>query len=131
MAKEHLDPHGFPIEMDRPVVFSPNSLEPHTELSITESAQALGLPGKGYYNVPSIHGGVIYNPETQFQQIKQAVQQKHQEGFKYPNFPSVEEAVTAAKARSQHFNTIKAAELKGAVEKQRQQMMLNLMKKYK
>ncbi len=127
--KEVLDPSGFPIEMDRPVVFEEDDFEnPHTELSITESAEDLGLPGGGFYNVPSIYGGVIYDPKTQFDIIKQNVQKQAQTGFRFPNFPSIEEAEKAAQARSAYFNQIKADMLRQAVEKRRQELLLQMMK---
>jgi len=126
--KETLDPHGFPIEMDRPVVFESGKLDPHTELSITVPAKELGLQGEGFYNVPSIYGGVIYDPEKQFDIIRQNAQKQAQSGFRFPNFPSIEEAETAAKARSEYFNKVKAQMLKDAVAKQREQLMLNMIK---
>ena len=125
--KETLDPHGFPIEMDRPVVFDEGKLEPHTELSITVPAQELGFEGEGFYNVPSIYEGVIYDPQTQFDVIKQNVQKQAQSGFRFPNFPTVEEAETAAQARSQYFNQVKEQMLRDAVEKQRQKLILQIM----
>jgi len=125
--KETLDPHGFPIEMDRPVVFEEGKLDPHTELSITVPAQELGLQGEGFYNVPSIYDGVIYDPDKQFDVIRERVQKQAQTGFTYPNFPTVEEAVTAAKARSEYFNQAKEQMLRDAVEKQRQQLILRIM----
>jgi hypothetical protein len=127
LPKETLDPHGFPIEMDRPVVFDEGKLEPHTELSITVPAQELGFEGEGYYNVPSIYEGVMYDPQTQFDVIKQNVQKQAQSGFRFPNFPSVEEAETAAQARSQYFNQVKEQMLRDAVEKQRQKLILQIM----
>ena len=127
MPKETLDPAGFPIEMDRPVVFEEGKLDPHTELSITVPAQELGFEGEGYYNVPSIYGGVIYDPEKQFDVIRENVQKQAKTGFKFPNFPTVEEAETAAQARSQYFNQVKEQMLKDAVEKQRQRLILQLM----
>ena len=126
--KEVLDPHGFPIEMDRPVVFESGKLDPHTELSITVPAQELGLQGKGYYNVPSIYGGVIYDPDKQFDIIRQNAQKQAKEGFKFPNFPSIEEAEKAAKARSEYFNKVKAEMLREAVAKQREQLMLDMLR---
>ena len=125
--KETLDPHGFPIEMDRPVVFDEGKLEPHTELSITVPTQELGFEGEGFYNVPSIYEGVIYDPQTQFDVIKQNVQKQAQSGFRFPNFPTVEEAETAAQARSQYFNQVKEQMLRDAVEKQRQKLILQIM----
>ena len=128
--KETLDPAGFPIEMDRPVVFEEGDFEnPHTELSITESAEALGLPGTGFYNVPSIYGGKIYDPQTQFDIIRQNAQQQAASGFRFPNFPSIEEAEKAAQARSAYFNQIKADMLRQAVEKRRQELILQMMQR--
>ncbi len=130
--KETLDPAGFPIEMDRPVVFEEGDYKnPHTELSITESAEALGLPGQGFYNVPSIYGGVIYDPKTQFDIIKQNVQKQAQTGFRFPNFPTIQEAEKAAQARSAYFNKVKADMLREAVKKRKQELLLNMMKKGK
>lgn len=125
---EVFDPSGFPIEMDRPVVFEEGDFEnPHTELSITESAEDLGLPGTGFYNVPSIYGGKIYDPKTQFDIIRQNAQQQAATGFRFPNFPSIEEAEKAAQARSAYFNQIKADMLRQAVEKRRQELILQMM----
>jgi hypothetical protein len=128
--KEVLDPHGYPIEMDRPVVFDEGKLDPHTELSITESASDLGLPGEGFYNVPSIYEGKIYNPQdpTHYETIKNYVQKQASQGFRFPNFPSVEEAEKAAQARSEYFNQVKAEMLREAVEKRRQELMLQMIK---
>jgi hypothetical protein len=127
MPEETLDPHGFPIEMDRPVVFDEGKLEPHTELSSTFQAQELGLPGEGFYNVPTIYEGKMYDPEKQFPEIQRYVQQQAAQGFRFPNFPTVEEAVSAAQARSEYFNQVKAQQLQQAVEQQRQRLMLQMM----
>lgn len=127
--KEELDPHGFPIEMDRPVVFDEGGLEPHTELSMTESAQDLGFPGEGYYNVPSIYEGTIYDPKNDehYNKIKEYVQKQAAQGFRFPNFPTLEEAETAAKARSDYFNKIKEQQIQQAVEQQRQKLILRML----
>jgi len=131
MAEETLDPHGFPIEMDRPVVFDEGKLEPHTELSSTFHAKELGLPGEGYYNVPTIYDGKIYDPEKQFPEIQKYVQQQAATGFRFPNFSTVEEAVSAAQARSEYFNQVKAQQLQQAVEQQRQNLMLQMLERVK
>lgn len=131
MADEFLDPAGFPIEMDRPVVFEDDSLDPHTELSSTFQASELGLPGEGFYNVPTIYEGKIYDPEKDFPVIQQYVQKQAAEGFRFPNFPTVDEAVAAAKARSEYFNQVKADLLKQAVEQQRQKLILQMIQRYR
>lgn len=126
--KETLDPHGFPIQMDRPVVFEENDWQkPHTELSITVPAQELGFQGEGFYNVPSIYNGVIYDPQTQFDIIRQNVQQQAAQGFRFPNFPSADQAEEAAKARSEYFNQIKGDMLRKAVEDRRKKLLLQMM----
>jgi hypothetical protein len=131
--KEVLDPHGYPIEMDRPIVFDEGKLDPHTELSITEKASDLGLQGDGYYNVPSIYEGKIYNPQDpeHYETIKSYVQKQAAGGFRFPNFPSIEEAEKAAQARSEYFNQVKAEMLRDAVEKRRQELIIQMMQKPK
>ena len=123
-----IDPHGFPIEMDRPVVFDEGKLEPHTELSSTFHAKELGFPGENYYNVPTIYGGKIYDPEKDFETIKQNVQQQAAQGFRFPNFPDIAQAESAAQARSQYFNQVKAQQLQQAVEQQRQNLLLQMIR---
>jgi hypothetical protein len=126
--KEMLDPAGFPIEMDRPVVFEKDKDEPHTELSVTYSAKDLGLPGKGFYNVPSIYGGVMYDPDKQFDVIRQNVQKQSQAGFRFPNFATVDEATKAAQARSDYFNKIKAEMIEQAVKRRRDELIIQFLR---
>jgi hypothetical protein len=130
MPKETLDPHGFPIEMDRPVVFEEGDFDsPHTELSITETAQDLGLPGEGYYNVPSIYDGTIYNPDDpeHYNIIRQNVQRLHQGGFKFPNFPDIPTAEQAAQQRSEYLNQLRAQDLQKARETQIQKVIMQML----
>ena len=127
MADEHLDPHGFPIDMDRPVVFKEGSLEPNTELSITAHSGDLGLPGDSWYNVPSIWDGKHYDPRGQFDDIAKIVQERSAQGYKFPNFPSLEEAEKAAQARSQHLGELKRQQIEQAVQQQRQRLMLQMI----
>ena len=128
--QEVLDPAGFPIEMNRPVVFEEGDWQnPHTELSETYPAQELGLQGTGWYNVPSIWDGKIYDSQTPegFDAIRQNVTKQIESGFRFPNFANEEEAVAAAQARSEYFNKIKAQQLEDAVEQQRAKIMLQMI----
>lgn len=119
-----VDPHGFPIEMDRPVVFTKGDLEPNTELSVTMQGKELGLPDKErWYNVPSIYDGQLQKPDK----IREYVQKMVQGGFKFPNFPSLDEAEQAAVARSKFLGELKKDIIAKAVEQQRQKLMLQLM----
>jgi isocitrate lyase len=124
MAEEHLDPHGFPIEMDRPVIFTKGDLEPNTELSVTFQGKELGFPDEErWYNVPSIYEGKLQDEES----IKKFVQQKVQQGFKFPNFDTLDEAEAAASARSKYLGQLKKDQIEKAVEKQRQYLMLQML----
>ena len=128
MADEHLDPHGFPIDMDRPVVFKEGSLEPNTELSITAHSGDLGLPGDSWYNVPSIWDGKHYDPRGQFNDIAQRVQQAASQGYKFPNFPNLDEAEKAAGERSKYLGELKRQQIEQAIQQQRQKLMLEMFK---
>lgn len=124
------DPHGFHIEKDRPIVFEEGDFDsPHTELSITETAQDLGLPGEGYYNVPSIYDGTIYNPADpeHYNIIRQNVQKLHQSGFKFPNFPDIPTAEQAAQQRSEYLNQLRAQDLQKAREAQIQKVIMQML----
>jgi hypothetical protein len=126
--KEVLDPAGFPIEMNRPIIFDEGDWKnPHTEISYTFPARESGLEGENFYNVPSIYAGVRYDPKTQFDIIKQNVQKQVAEGFRFPNFPTEEQAIKAASERSNYFNQVKADMLRQAMEQRRQQLILQIM----
>ena len=122
-----VDAQGFPIDTSRPVVFDQSTFEPHTELSMTVPAKELGLPGNNYYNVPSIYNGQIYNPETQFKEIRQNVQANVANGVQYPNFSDVNTAVEAAKSRSHKLGEIRRDELNEAVQQKRRDFLMQLM----
>jgi hypothetical protein len=124
------DPGGFHIEKDRPIVFEEGDFDnPHTELSITETAQDLGLPVEGYYNVPSIYGGTIYNPADpeHYNVIRQNVQKLHQSGFKFPNFPDIPTAEQAAQQRSEYLNQLRGDDLQKAREAQIQKVIMQML----
>lgn len=128
MDEKHLDPHGFPIEMDRPVVFTKDNLEPNTELSITVQGKELGLPdGERWYNVPTIYEGL----QQPLEKIQEYVQKMIQGGFKFPNFGTVDEAEAAAVARSKYLGELKKDQIAKAIEQQRQKLMLQMMKRVK
>lgn len=128
MAEEHLDPHGFPIEMDRPVIFSKGNLEPNTELSVTFQGKELGFPdAERWYNVPSIYEGQV-QPEDK---IKEYVQKMSQQGFRFPNFATLDEAEQAAVARSKYLGELKKDIISKAVDQQRQKLMLEMMNRGK
>lgn len=112
------DKAGNPIDLTRPIVFDEGGNEPHTELSITELAKDLGLPGKGYVNVPSIYNGKMYNPDTEFDQIKKEVQKLAAQGEKFPTHPTVGIAEFNATQRSKDIGKVRDKELQDATRKQ-------------
>jgi len=126
-SSEYLDPAGFPVDIQRPIVFDEGGLDPHTELTSTFSAQELGFPGEGFYNVPTIYEGQIYDPEKQFSDIQKYVQQQYQQGYKFPTFPTSEEAVKAAQARSEYIGQIRQKELEQAIQQQRERLLLQML----
>lgn len=130
MNEEELDPFGYPIDLKRPIVFDEGGFDPHTELMITEEAQSLGFPGEGFYNVPSIYEGRIYDPQTEFEQIREKAFQALQGGARFPNFPSIEEAEKAAIARSEHIGKLRQAELAEARRNQQQRLMMEMLRKF-
>lgn len=112
------DKAGNPIDLTRPIVFDEGGNEPHTELSMTELAKDLGLPGKGYVNVPSIYNGKMYNPDTEFDQIKKEVQKLAAQGEKFPTHPTVGIAEFNAIQRSKDIGKVRDKELQDATRKQ-------------
>lgn len=121
------DPAGFPVDINRPIVFDPNKYEPHTELTETFKASELGLPGDGYYNVPTIYDGKIFDSEKDFDQIKKNVQQLQKQGFQLPFFSDLNEAKTQAQARSTYIGKIRNQELQDTIAKQRQNYLTSLL----
>lgn len=94
------DPHGFPIDMQRPKLPVPGGYQ--TEYSVTEQ-----FPDGRWYNVPSIWNGMALDPRTQWEQIMQNVQQQQAKGWTFPNFGSFPEAKQAAQERSQFLNILR------------------------
>lgn len=124
---QYRDQSGFPIDTSRPIVFDQGSYEPHTELTATYSAKELGLPGDGFYNVPTIYGGKIFDPDKDFDQIKKNVQDLYKQGMELPFYRNVEQATQGAIARSKEIGKIRGQELQDAVRKQQQNMLMGLL----
>lgn len=126
-ANQNVDASGFPIDVKRPIVFDEGRYEPHTELSATYTAKELGLPGKGFYNVPTIYNGQIFDPDKDFDTIKQNVQSMYKEGFKFPTFQDQKTAVENAISRSKDIGSLRGAELEDAINKRKQQFLMGLL----
>jgi hypothetical protein len=109
------DSAGYPIDLNRPIVFDPQGYEPHTELSMTAQGKELGLPNaNAYYNVPTIYGGQIYDPNTFSgnMDIRRNVQMNPNQ---YQSFPDTNSAVNQAIRRSQDIGNLRGDELNRAV----------------
>jgi hypothetical protein len=109
------DSAGYPIDLNRPIVFDPQGYEPHTELSMTAQGKELGLPNaNAYYNVPTIYGGQIYDPNTFSgnMAIRKNVQMNPNQ---YQSFPDTNFAVNQAIRRSQDIGNLRGDELNRAV----------------
>lgn len=126
-ADQYKDQAGFPIDVNRPIVYDPGKYDPHTELTETYKASELGLPGKGYYNVPTIYNGQIIDTEKDFDLLKKNVQEMASKGYKFPFFETSEEASKQARARSEYIGKIRSQELQDSVEKRKQQYLMGLL----
>jgi len=108
------DSAGTPIDTKRPIVFDPNGLEPHTELSMTATGKELGLPNaNAFYNVPTIYNGQIYDPST-FSGMNEIRKNAQQMPNQYASYPSGQEAVTNAIQRSKDIGNLRGDELRRA-----------------
>jgi len=110
-----MDSAGYLIDQNRPIVFDKGGYEPHTELSMTATGQELGLPnGNAFYNVPTIYGGQIYDPNTfaGMNAIRQNVQRNPNQ---YPQFTNADVAVQNAIQRSKDIGNLRGNELNRAV----------------
>lgn len=107
-AKTASDNQGYPVDLTRPIVTDDEGV--HTELSMTDKL------GNKYINMPTIWNGKRYNPDVpaEYGTIMQNYNQAKQQGWKFPEFENVSDAVAAAKDRSQHINNLRGAELMAA-----------------
>ena len=126
-GKENVDRSGYSIDVNRPIVFDKDGYEPHTELSATYTAKELGLPGKGYYNVPTIYNGQIFDPNADFDKIKENVLSLHKEGFKFPSFDNSKKAVEEAISRSKSIGDVRGQELNDSVEQRKRNYLMGLL----
>jgi hypothetical protein len=124
---QNVDQSGFPIDVTRPIVFDEGRNEPHTELTATYTAKDLGLPGEGFYNVPTIYGGKIFDPDKDFDKIKENVQSLYSQGIKFPIYKDEKIAVEQAIKRSQKIGEIRGQELSDAVRNRQSNMLMGLL----
>lgn len=91
------DPRGFPIDRTRPEVPMEGG-NYGTEYSMTHQ-----LPDGRWQNTPTIWGGKVLDPRTQYDQIMQNMQQDQARGWTFPNFDTLSEAENAAVERSRYL----------------------------
>jgi hypothetical protein len=87
----------------------------------------LGLPGEGFYNVPTIYGGKIFDPDKDFDKIKENVQSLYSQGIKFPIYKDEKIAVEQAIKRSQKIGDIRGQELSDAVRNRQSNMFMGLL----
>jgi len=108
------DSVGNPIDTKRPIVFDPNDIDPHTELSMTATGKELGLPNaNAFYNVPTIYNGQINDPNT-FAGMNEIRKNAQKTPNQYAAYPTSQEAVTNAIARSKDIGELRGDELRRA-----------------
>lgn len=94
--KGPLDPHGFPIDLSRQVLKNPDG-SISTEETMTER-----VDGR-FMNIPTIFGGQRMAPG---QAMGMALQQMGQ-GAVFPNFGTLDEALDAARRRSEFLGQLR------------------------
>ena len=102
------DRQGYPVDLDRPIVTDEEGV--HTELSMTEKL------GDKFVNMPTIWNGKRLNPDDakEYDQILQHFEKAKAEGWQFPEFDNVDDAVAAAKDRSEYINKLRGKELQEA-----------------
>ena len=95
------DRQGYPVNLNRPFVTDDEGI--HTELSATEKI------GDKFVNMPTIWGGKRYDPQSDadWDVVMQNYDAARQQGWQFPQFNTVDEAIEAAKDRSQYINTLR------------------------
>lgn len=108
------DSAGNPIDTKRPIVFDPNQIEPHTELSMTATGKELGLPNpNAFYNVPTIYNGQINDPNT-FAGMNEIRKNAQKTPNIYPAYSNEQQAVNNAIQRSKDIGNLRGDELRRA-----------------
>lgn len=98
-GKIALDNQGFPIDLTRPFVIDDDGV--HTEISRT-----IEMDGK-WVNIPSIVDGKIVSMEEAVKDMRRKLKQ----GWRFPTFDSLDEAIAAAKDRSNVINKLRRPDL--------------------
>ena len=104
------DAQGYPINLQRPIVTDDEGV--HTELSMTDKF------GDKFVNMPTIWQGRRYNPDVpaEYNAILNNYDMARSQGWQFPEFSNVEEAVAAAQDRSKLLDTLRALELEKAYQ---------------
>ena len=104
------DAQGYPINLQRPIVTDDEGV--HTELSMTDKF------GDKFVNMPTIWQGRRYNPDVpaEYNAILNNYDMARSQGWQFPEFSNVEEAVAAAQERSKLLDTLRSIELQKAYE---------------
>ena len=102
------DPHGYPIDVTRPIVTDDEGV--HTELSITEKV------GDKYVNMPSVWNGKRLDPrkDEDYSEIMRNYESEKSRGWKFPEFKDEKSAINAAIARSKHIDKVRRKEVRDA-----------------
>jgi hypothetical protein len=105
---ETVDRQGYPVDLTRPIVTDKEGV--HTELSTTEKL------GDKYVNFPTVWNGKRYDPrkDEDYTEIIRNVDEEKTKGWRFPEFKTVDEAVTAAKDRSEYIGKLRAKEIREA-----------------
>ena len=122
-TKPVLDDAGFPIDLNRPIVFDDQG-NPQTEQGMTIDAAELGYPfnpGQKFVNIPTVIDGVAMSGDAALQLTKEKIKNKSIDASQFPMFNSLDEATAGSISRSQKIAELRKDDIKKATKQNKVQ----------
>ena len=116
--KPVVDNAGFPIDINRPIVFDDQG-NPQTEQGMTIDAAELGYPfnpGQKFVNIPTVIDGVAMSGDAALQLTKEKIKNKNIDASQFPMFDSVDKATAGSIDRSQKIAELRKDDIKKATK---------------
>jgi len=114
--KPVLDNAGFPIDINRPIVFDDQG-NAQTEMGMTIDAAELGYPfkpGQRFVNIPTVIDGVPMSSDAALQLTKEKINNNTLDASQFPMFDSAEKATAGSIDRSNKIAEIRKDDIEKA-----------------
>ena len=121
--KPVIDNDGFPIDVNRPIVFDDQG-NAQTEMGMTIDAAELGYPfnpGQRFVNIPTVIDGVPMSGDAALQLTKEKIKNNTLDASQFPMFDSAEKATAGSIDRSNKIAEIRKDDIKKATKKNKVQ----------